>query len=280
MALLRYEADRIPVAIITTYFVADLAVFLTAKAWWVPVLWFVIGVFPKGWVSAFGHHHQHVHFFKKTWLNRLFELGLGLQTGIVTNTWVLHHVLGHHVNYLDQTKDESRWTRDDGTVMGVAEYTLITAATAYPRAWVVGARYPKVRRGMIGGIVATLAVLALLFSVNAYNALWVYVIPMIATLTATAWVTYYHHANFPTNDAMDGCTNVLDPIYNLLTGNLGYHSAHHHRQNIHWSKLPELHAQLADKIPPQNFLVAGAPVTWIRAGLRLVRPARRPSPAE
>lgn len=280
MSILRYEADRIPVALMTTYFAADLAVFLFAKSWWVPVLWFLLGVFPKGWVSAFGHHHQHVHFFRKTWLNRLFEVGLGLQTGIVTNTWVLHHVLGHHVNYLDQTKDESRWARTDGSQMGVLEYTFVTAATAYPRAWEVGARYPKVRRGMVQGGLVVLAILGALFAVNPWNALWVYAIPMAATLTATAWVTYYHHAGYSTESHFTGCTNITDPIYNVLTGNLGFHAAHHYRQNVHWSKLPELHAQIAHKIPAENLHDAGAPVTWIRALVRLVRPSRQPSPAE
>lgn len=280
MALLRYQADRVPVAIITTYFAADLLVFATAKSWWVPVVWFLIGVFPKGWVSSFGHHHQHVHFFKKTWLNRLFEVGLALQTGIVTNTWVLHHVLGHHLNYLDQTKDESRWARDDGSQMGVAEYTFITAITAYPRAWVVGRRYPRVRRAMVKGALVVLAILALLFRIDAYNALWVYVIPMVATLTATAWVTYFHHAGFPTASHFTGCTNITDPIYNLLTGNLGFHAAHHCKQNLHWSKLPELHAQIADKIPAENFLGPGVPVVQIRALLGLLRPRRAASPAE
>jgi fatty acid desaturase len=280
MSILRYEADRIPVALMTTYFAADLAVFAFAKSWWVPVLWFVLGIFPKGWVSSFGHHHQHVHFFRKTWLNRLFEIGLGLQTGIVTNTWVLHHVLGHHLNYLTPEKDESGWKFADGRAMSVTEYTVVVAATGYGRAWEVGARYPKLRRGLVFGAFAVLSVLAALFYTNPWNALWVYAIPMLVTYVGTVWVTYYHHANFPTNDAMDGCTNIVDPIYNLLTGNLGLHSAHHHRQNVHWSKLPELHAQIAHKIPAENFVKAGAPITWFRAVGRLLRPSRQTSPAE
>jgi fatty acid desaturase len=244
------------------------------------VLWFLLGVFPKGWVSAFGHHHQHVHFFRKTWLNRLFEVGLGLQTGIVTNTWVLHHVLGHHLNYLTPEKDESGWKYEDGRAMGVVEYTLIVATTGYPRAWRVGARFPKLRRGMLLGAFMTLMTLLVLTGANPWNAVWVYVLPMVVTYIGTVWVTYYHHANFPTNDAMDGCTNITDPIYNLLTGNLGLHSAHHHRQNVHWSKLPELHAQIVHKIPAENFLKAGAPITWFRFLGRFVRPLRATSPAE
>jgi len=40
-------------------------------------------------------------------------------------------------------------------------------------------------------------------------------------------------------------------LFNFLTGNLGYHTAHHYKQGLHWSKLPELHASIAHRIPPQ-----------------------------
>ena len=46
----------------------------------------------------------------------------------------------------------------------------------------------------------------------------------------------------------------MSPIYNLLTGNLGYHTAHHHKQGLHWSRLPELHEKIKDKIPENLYL--------------------------
>jgi fatty acid desaturase len=35
----------------------------------------------------------------------------------------------------------------------------------------------------------------------------------------------------------------------MVTGNLGYHTAHHYKQGVHWSKLPALHEKIKDKIP-------------------------------
>jgi hypothetical protein len=32
--------------------------------------------------------------------------------------------------------------------------------------------------------------------------------------------------------------------------NNGYHTAHHHRASIHWSKLPEAHAKIKHQIAP------------------------------
>jgi len=44
---------------------------------------------------------------------------------------------------------------------------------------------------------------------------------------------------------------VTDPLYNLRTLNLGYHTAHHLRPRLHWSKLPALHARIVAGIPPE-----------------------------
>ena len=87
---------------------------------------------PKAGVCAFNHHHQHVSTFTSPLPNRLLEFVYALQTGVTSQAWVLHHSLGHHVNYLDQEKDESRWQRKDGTMMGEWEYALEVAAHLLP----------------------------------------------------------------------------------------------------------------------------------------------------
>ncbi|WP_399323377.1 fatty acid desaturase [Thiomicrorhabdus lithotrophica] len=42
--------------------------------------------------------------------------------------------------------------------------------------------------------------------------------------------------------------------FNTLTGNLGFHTAHHYKQGgVHRSKLPALHEKIKDKIPKECF---------------------------
>jgi hypothetical protein len=82
----------------------DIFVFVKVDSIPFLILWFLIGIWPKGNISARNHHHQHCFTFKSTILNRLLEVMYGLQTGIAGFTWVLHHNLGHHLNYLDQKK--------------------------------------------------------------------------------------------------------------------------------------------------------------------------------
>ncbi len=135
MSLFRHPEDRVPVALFLACFALDLSVFVLAESLWVPPLYFALGIIPKGWISAWNHHHQHLSFFRPAWANRLLEVAFGFQTGVTSHAWFLHHVVGHHPNYLDQSKDESAWQRADGSTMREHEYAATVALTAYPRAW-------------------------------------------------------------------------------------------------------------------------------------------------
>ena len=81
------------------------------------------------------------------------------------------------------------------------------------------------------------------------QALFLFVLPMMTSLLFTAYVTYEHHSGLDTQNEFEASNNNLNPLYNTLTGNLGYHTAHHHKQGVHWSKLPQLHETIKDKIP-------------------------------
>ena len=263
MQLFRHREDRIPVLLVALLFAVDVGVYFLVASPWLLALWCALGIIPKGLVCAFNHHHQHVPVFRPTILNRLLELVYGLQTGATTNTWVLHHSLGHHVTYLDQTKDESRWLRRDGTQMGVIEYSFAVALTAYPRAWAVGKRYPRHRRNFLGMGLVTLAIIGAAIAYKPAAGVLVFVLPPIISLVGTAWATYVHHAGKSTKDVFANCNNVTMPLYNLVTGNLGYHAAHHYKAGVHWSKLPALHKEIEHLLDADSYTSPGFPWGWL-----------------
>ena len=245
----RFSADRFPVIIILLITLIDFTVFLTVKNIWFLLAYFILMVVPRACISAWNHHHQHRHVFHNNILNGILEFFYALHTGVTTNLWVLHHNFGHHKNFLDQTKDESRWKRKDGSTMGVLEYTLNVTLTAYPRGYEVGKKFPKQQKQFVlyGNI--TLFILLLLTLYNPLNALFVFILPMITSLMLTSLATYKHHVGLDTDDEFAASHNNLTGWYNFMTGNLGYHTAHHHKQGVHWSKLPELHEKIKEKIP-------------------------------
>ena len=213
------------------------------------VAWMLIGIAPKSVFCSFSHHHQHLETFKQALLNRLIEIPYAFITGITSQLWYLHHVVGHHMHFMDQTKDESRWKRKDGTSMGEMEYSVLVWATAYYRAAKVSKRFPKQRRIFVGMALLQVALLAALFAYNWVNALFVFLIPMAISLYLTAWLTYYHHAGLDSQNEYEASFNCTHRFYNIVTGNLGYHTAHHKRGRLHWSLLPEYHETIKDKIP-------------------------------
>lgn len=172
-------------------------------------------------------------------------------TGVTTNAWVLHHNLGHHLNYLDQEKDQSGWKRKDGSTKSALEYTLGLALTGYTRGYQVGKLYPKYQRSFIAMGVFHLAVLPLLCWYNWQAALFVFILPMLIVYVGTCYATYAHHAGLDTEDHLHASHNVTHRFYNILTGNLGYHTAHHMKQALHWSKLPAYHQSIEASIPPE-----------------------------
>jgi fatty acid desaturase len=220
---------------------------------WLLIGYLLIGILPKGCICAWNHHHQHLPTFNTTPFNRILELSYALHTGVTTNLWLLHHVLGHHHHYLDQNLDESRWKRKDGKTMGVIEYTLRVAGTSYYRGYLVGKKHPKQYRTHA---IYSLVTLALVIGLTVYQplqSLIVFIIPMVFGLLITAWATYDHHAGLDSQDDFLASYNNMNPLFNLLCGNLGYHTAHHFKQGLHWSKLPELHEEIKDKIPQELY---------------------------
>ncbi|MCJ8330822.1 MAG: fatty acid desaturase [Lentisphaeria bacterium] len=263
MKIFKYKADRVPVILFVALFALDLLVFYFANQPWMVIAWLFIGIFPKTCVCAFGHHHQHLNTFHQPIVNRLYEIIIAFETGITSQAWFLHHVVGHHKNYLDQTKDESRWMREDGTTMGEVEYSVSVAVTGYPRAAGVGFRFPKHMRIFLSMILVQIVLLTGLFYYNWFNALFVFLLPMVISLYITAWHTYYHHAGIHSDDDFSASYNCMHRWYNILTGNLGYHTDHHIMGGMHWSELPKYHEEIKDKIPEELFRKPWFPYRWI-----------------
>lgn len=252
--LFRHREDRIPVIIITALSILDFTAYFVIDNLWLLLCYWLLMIWPKGVICAWNHHHQHTPTFKSATLNRLLEQIYALHTGVTSKLWVLHHVLGHHHNYLDQEKDESRWKHLNGKTMGRIEYTMNVALTAYYRGYKVGKKHPRPFKIFLYSSAATLFLISLLLWYRPLPALFIFVLPMISSLLFTAWVTYAHHAGLDVDDVFAASYNNISPAYNLLTGNLGYHTAHHYKQGVHWSRLPELHEKIKDKIPEHLYL--------------------------
>ena len=258
-SILKYKADRGPVAFVLAMFAVHVAV------WWYATPWLaVLSIAPLTLLSVFvapiNHHHQHLNSFRSALLNRGYELVLALQTGVAPFAWVLHHNLGHHRNYLKQRPhsqaDESTWTRIDGKTMGRIEYTIDLLLRHQSDIYQVGLKHPKQLRSLLLMKLPLYGLLGIGLWLNPLNTVLVFLVPAFLTLTHTIWATYEHHAGCETADPLRASVNRDNRIYNWMSGNLGLHTAHHLRPGVHWSLLPQIHAQIVHQIPKAQILTS------------------------
>jgi fatty acid desaturase len=81
-----------------------------------------------------------------------------------------------------------------------------------------------------------------------------FVLPGFLTMLHTCWATYEHHAGHHATDHYTASVNREDRLLNILSWNLGYHTAHHLRPGVHWSQLPQLHASIRHRVPEEQLL--------------------------
>jgi len=171
---------------------------------------------------------------------------------------VLHHNLGHHLNYLNQppheNADESHWTRKNGEQMGRVEYSFHLFFHHQFDIFRVGLRHPKYLRYFLLMKLPLWGLIGIGLWLNPLATVLIFLLPGVLTLLHSAWATYEHHSGLPLDGHHNASRNRTSPLYNALTGNLGLHTAHHKRPGLHWSLLPELHAEIEGEIPDELIL--------------------------
>jgi fatty acid desaturase len=204
------------------------------------------------------HLHIHRPFSRSIALNLILDLSMGIVTGMVSSNWRIQHLYGHHRG-IDLPYRGHRGT--------IETYSP-------PRAILFSARslwetfYAPVvesfRKGILDGIKTpisyrwaffeqTLLVLtvAALMCWKPYLVL-VYLLPWyLLTHFITRYVDYLNHygCDEGSENPFSRANNSLSWWFNFTTHNFGYHTAHHIRPGAHWTELPAIHREIADKIP-------------------------------
>ncbi len=253
MKIFNYKADIIPVIIILILFSIDIFMYIIWISWMYLGIYMIFSILSKAFIWAWNHHHQHVLTFHQSILNRLLEIIYGFQTGIVWYGWVLHHNLWHHINYQNQLKDESAWKSIKGKRYNSFMYTCIVAITSYYRAFMVWNKYRNIQKYFICMCIIQVGLLFLLIFLQPLQGIVLFCIPMVMWIIITVYTTYHHHSWLDSKDHYTSSYNIITPWYNLLTGNLGYHTAHHINGSRHWSKLPEFHKTIEHKIEDKYY---------------------------
>jgi beta-carotene hydroxylase len=249
MSIYRHRADVLPSLIVLTIFFIQLWAVFTLESTY--ALLAVAGglLLVSACPGSISHNHHHTMTFRPRWMNRVYEVILFLETGVPPYAWTLHHNIGHHQHYLDPTLDPSAWQQPDGRTMNRVRYDLYNAARVYPEIIRIGRTRPRLLRQFTIWTTLSLMVLAALIWLAPKQALIIYVLPMPIMLIGLLDNTYQQHQGLDMSSDHTASRNTTSRLYNLISWNLGYHTAHHMHPGVHWSKLPELHRKIEQRIP-------------------------------
>ncbi|MFZ5724123.1 MAG: fatty acid desaturase [Pseudomonadota bacterium] len=249
MRVYRHRADRLPSVIVLLVLTVQLSAFFLIDSLWLLAAVALALLFFSAVPGSISHNHHHTPTFMRPWMNRIYEVVLFLETGVLPWAWTLHHNLGHHKHYLDQEKDPSPWKHADGRVMSRVYYDVIGALRIYPEVFAIGRRHPELLRRFKLWAVVSLTVLGVLLAIDPAKALILFVAPMPLMYLGLLDNTYMQHSDLDTASEFTASRNTTSRFYNLVSWNLGYHTAHHMKPNLHWSELPRLHEELRARIP-------------------------------
>ena len=247
--ILRHPEDRWPLAYTLMVLAVQLGLFFGIESLWVTALCVVLFQPVQAVAIACNHYQHHVKVFNARWLNRTYEVILFLQTGTPPYLITLHHNLGHHPHYLEPEKDTLRWRRPEGSPRSLIECLVKNFAGHFTLTAAIGRRYPKIYRRFKVMTAVSMIVLAGLIFFDPAKALIVFAGPMLLAIFNVARLGYDQHAGLELDDHLSASRNNEGRLYNLVTFNSGYHTAHHVKPGLHWSRLPEFHRQLRDRIP-------------------------------
>ena len=248
MPLLHHKTDRWTLSFTLMVLLVQLALFCFVDRLWVLALAVALFFPIQSIAIACNHYHHHWNIFRVPLLNRLYEIILFFQTGTPPFLLTLHHNLGHHAHYLDPQHDTMGWQRADGSAMHYLEYIARNTARIFSETLAIGQRYPRILRKYKRMTVICLLPLAVLLYLDLLKTLLVFLLPMGLMLANVIRIGYHQHAELALESHLTASHNNAGVLYNLLTFNSGYHTAHHIKPRLHWSQLPAYHQEIGAHI--------------------------------
>lgn len=204
-------------------------------------------------VSVMVHNHQHLPVWKADWANQLYDVWLSILYGFPIFAWIPTHNINHH-KYINKLPDDTRTYRysERNNLLTLITYPSISAyfqqkpikeylkslrkknKQKYFQAWLQIVC-------LIGWNVGALII-------NWKMALLLVIVPQqLCAFTVLAF-NYIQHVHADEEDAFNNSRNFTSAFFNYFWFNNGFHTAHHHQASLHWSQLPQKHAQLAVSI--------------------------------
>ena len=197
--------------------------------------------------------HNHVHcptFTRRSWNAALGHV-LGLLTGLPTTAIITAHNLRHHRH----NNTELDWVRCSlvrfrWNWLNLLVFPFVSVARMRREkpsdldAW--RRRRPALYRQAVAERVVLYAALGALLVADWRATLRCLALPWLFAQWALVTINLFQHQGCDPTSPYDHSCNVTGRLGNWFLLNNGFHSAHHIRPSLHWSRLPEFHRRVVE----------------------------------
>jgi len=202
--------------------------------------------------------------FRARWANDAYGVWLSIFYGCPVAFWIPTHLENHH-RFVDGADDVTRtWRRSvKHSLFQALAYTLACAHWQRPlvasyvrRAYARGGRPWLTLRNQCAGLVlahASLLALALWLHGTSRGLLLyaaVFGAPALLAPLFMFFTNYIQHVHCDTHSPHDHSRNFVGRWANWFVFDAGYHTVHHERPSLHWSRYAALHRARAASIHP------------------------------
>jgi beta-carotene hydroxylase len=236
-------------------------IFVTTALFIIQWVWTGVNPFIYVWflfmsisVAVMTHNHNHLPMWRSKTLNVITDWWLTVFYGFPIFAWIPTHNKNHH-RYNNRKGDDSITYRisEKNNFLTLISYPTISGY--YQQKAIFG--YLKEMRTnnkekfwiCISQYVVLVLWIAGALIIDWQKALLFVIIPQQVSLFSVLIFNYVQHVHANEESEWNHSRNFTG-FLNLLLFNNGYHTIHHHKAGLHWSKVPAAHKEIENNIDP------------------------------
>ena len=206
-------------------------------------------------VAVIAHNHNHLPVWRNRLLNILTDYWLTLFYGFPAFGWIPTHNLNHHkLNNKDGDYTITYRLSEGNNLVTLLTYPSISSYHQQKPIRDYMKRLWNTNRTNFYLAASQYLVLALYYVATLLldwqKALLFVVIPHQVALFSILIFNYVQHVHADEESQYDHSRNFVGPILNAMLFNNGFHTIHHEKAGLHWSKTPEAFKAIEPMIDP------------------------------
>jgi fatty acid desaturase len=250
--LLRYQADLRSLAYLTV------TVTLSIVQWNLGTInpWlYALSLFMAVTTAVMSHNHNHLSMWKWRPANLLTSYVISIYYGYPAIAWVpTHNQVHHKLNNREGDSSRSPKLFRSNHLFALLVYPTLTGMAQSKEIFQFLGDLRRSNRRAFLAAASEFAVfgafMAVIFLLDWRKALLFFLIPQQFALFTIQVFNYVQHVEADALSPFNHSRNFVSPVLNALLFNNGYHTVHHQKPGVHWSRTPELHAAVAPNIHP------------------------------